>query len=176
MMLNRMRMIRVYILPMAAVVISIVPAQADILSEARTFTADNRNTPTQNWEGPHVRELMTIKDWDKVLAESKKGPVFIFKHSTTCSISAGAAFRTNAWLKENSKKGSPKFYFLKVRERRPVSNKIEETLQVKHESPQLLLLVDGKHAWNTSHDRITGKAIEGAIEKYGKKTIGSRSE
>jgi bacillithiol system protein YtxJ len=151
-----------------------IPTQspADVLSGSRVFITDDRNTPTENWEGPHVREIMNDKDWEKVLAESKKNPVFVFKHSTECPISAGAAYRTNAWLKD-AKKGSPKFYYVKVIERRPVSKKIEKNIAVKHESPQLLLLKDGKSVWNTSHEAITGKAIDGAINKHSKKNEGS---
>ncbi|MFP6617621.1 MAG: bacillithiol system redox-active protein YtxJ [Candidatus Hydrogenedentota bacterium] len=168
-----------WILPLlvftTVVYLSVSTAQADILSAARNFTVDNRNTPTENWEGPHVREIMNDKDWNTVLAESKKRPVFVFKHSTECPISAGAAFRTNAWLKKATK-DTPKFYFVKVIERRPVSQKIAKNIDVKHESPQLLLLKDGKHVWNTSHEDITAKAIEGAIKKHAKTPNGSDSD
>jgi bacillithiol system protein YtxJ len=171
--------IRYSILPILVITTAFFTAastlHADILSEARTFTADNRNTPTENWEGPHVREIMNDKDWDMVLAESKKGSVFVFKHSTECEISAGAAFRTNEWLKKAAKK-TPKFYFVKVIERKPVSQKIAKRINVTHESPQLLLLKDGKHVWNTSHKKITAKAIEGAIQKHVKGPDGSDSK
>lgn len=146
-------------------------SQADILSESRRFITDPRNSETEHFEGPHVREIMNDKDWAKVVAESKKGPVFVFKHSTQCEISAGASYRTNAFLKK-AKKGTPKFYFVKVIERKPVSQKIEKAVQVKHESPQLLLIKDGKNVWNTSHEDITGKAIEGAIQKHVKAPAG----
>lgn len=141
--------------------------QADILSEARTFLPDSRNTDTENWEGPHVSEIMNEEDWKLVRDESKKKPVFVFKHSTECPISAGAAYRTNVWLKK-AHKDAPKIYFVKVIERRPVSQKIEAEVEVKHESPQLLLLKDGKSVWNTSHEAITSEAIDGAVKQHAK--------
>ena len=114
-----------------------------------------------------MTELTTLEEWTQRLATSTENPFFVFKHSTECPISAGAAFRTNAWLKKATK-DTPKFYFVKVIERRPVSQKIAKNIDVKHESPQLLLLKDGKHVWNTSHEDITAKAIEGAIKKHAK--------
>ena len=84
------------VLMVAMVMCVQLTVHADVLSEARSVP-DARNTPTENWEGPHVREIMNDKDWDKVLAESKKAPVFVFKHSTECPVTAGAAYRTNAW-------------------------------------------------------------------------------
>lgn len=156
------------LLVVAALLVPTSNIFADILSEAKSIP-DSRNTSTQNWEGPHVKEIMTDKDWDAILAESKKSPVFIFKHSTECPISAGAAFRTNDWIKNKSTKETPKFYFVKVIERRPVSKKIEKDIAVKHESPQLLLMKNGKNLWNTSHEKITAKSIETAIKTHATK-------
>jgi bacillithiol system protein YtxJ len=121
-----------------------------------------KNQPGQNWEGPHVPELMTVKSWTQVLEKSKSQPIFVFKHSTTCGISARAAFRVNEWLKD-APKSTPEFHFVIVRARRPVSNAIEKDLQVKHESPQLLLIRDGKSIWDSDHNAITAESIEKAL-------------
>jgi bacillithiol system protein YtxJ len=160
----------------AALLIAAAPlAHADFLNEARTFVVDGRNTPTENWEGPHVTEIKTEEDWKKVVAASKKEPVFVFKHSTECPISAGAAFRTNDFLKD-APKGTPKFFFVKVIETKPVSKTIEANTRVKHESPQLILLKDGKATWNTSHENITQESINVAIKGHATDDEGSDSK
>lgn len=138
---------------------------ADDRSESMKERLKAKNSPGYNWEGPHVPELMNIKDWEQVLAKSKKGPVFVFKHSTTCGISASAAYRVNKWL-EDAPESTPEFYFVIVRSRRPVSNAIEGKLQVKHESPQLLLIRDEKSLWDTDHGAITSSSIEEALKTH----------
>jgi bacillithiol system protein YtxJ len=63
---------------------------------------------------------------------------FVFKHSTTCGISAGAAREVRAMTT-----GLP-IYWINVREQRELSYWVAETYAVTHESPQLILIRDGK--------------------------------
>jgi bacillithiol system protein YtxJ len=63
---------------------------------------------------------------------------FVFKHSTTCGISAGAAREVRAMTTDLP------IYWVNVREQRELSNWVAETYAVVHESPQLILLKDGK--------------------------------
>jgi bacillithiol system protein YtxJ len=69
---------------------------------------------------------------------------FVFKHSTTCGVSAGAAREVRAIATEIP------IYWINVREQRELSNWVAETYAVAHESPQLILINDGKaqHVWN----------------------------
>lgn len=119
----------------------------------------------QMWGGPELREIESTGDMKLVLAGSHKRPIFIFKHSTTCPISARAAARLNAYAGDNADE-KPAFYWVKVIETRPASQALAETVEVKHESPQILLIEDGKAVWNTSHDEITAEAMDKAIEKH----------
>ena len=141
-------------------------AAAEDWKATNTFAPDPRNEAEQSFEGPHVPEILTEADWQKVVKASKEAPVFVFKHSTQCPISAGAAYRTNEFLSKEAKKDTPKFYYVKVIETKPVSQKIEAETKVKHESPQLLLLDDGKAVWNTSHEKITADSIKSAVKKH----------
>ncbi|WP_186672761.1 bacillithiol system redox-active protein YtxJ [Sporosarcina sp. BP05] len=110
-----------------------------------------------------MKELRTVNEWYDVLEQSKENPLFVLKHSTTCPISAAAY---NAF--ESSAVGIPK-YFLKVQERRPVSNEIESNLRVEHQSPQLFLLKDGQAVWQATHYSISGSKIGKAVEEFGSK-------
>ena len=69
----------------------------------------------------------------------------VFKHSTTCGISAGAAREVRAMTTELP------IYWVNVREQRELSNWVAETYGVTHESPQLILIRDGKAAQVWSH-------------------------
>jgi bacillithiol system protein YtxJ len=69
---------------------------------------------------------------------------FVFKHSTTCGVSAGAAREVRAMTTDLP------IYWINVREQRELSNWVAETYSITHESPQLLLIRDGKlkQAWD----------------------------
>lgn len=47
-----------------------------------------------------------------------------------------------------------------------VSKAIESDLNVKHESPQLLIIKDGKAIWQATHYHIKNTIVTEAIEMY----------
>jgi bacillithiol system protein YtxJ len=110
-----------------------------------------------------VKELRSIEEIEGVFSESAERPVFIFKHSTACPISAAAHRRVSQYLETRESGGAP-FYLVKVIESRPVSNLIAEELGVKHQSPQLILVRAGKAVWNVSHAAISAEAILRVLE------------
>ena len=92
----------------------------------------------------------------KVLSHSK--PVLIFKHSSRCSISSMSLDRLlRNWKAEDSEKVTP--FFLDLITYRPISNQIEEIFGVPHESPQVLLIKEGKAVYDESHYSISYPAI-----------------
>jgi len=110
-----------------------------------------------------VNEITTLEEFDALVVRSENDPVFIFKHSTTCPISARAIDRVNQYM-ESKGEAVPPFSLVKVIESRPVSNGIADRLSVIHQSPQLILLHAGKGIWNASHHNITAENIESALE------------
>jgi bacillithiol system protein YtxJ len=94
------------------------------------------------------------------LAVSEK-PVLIFKHSTRCSISVMAWSRLQRqW---NAKLESVPVYYLDLLNYRPLSAMIAENFNVEHESPQALLISNGRCIWHASHNAISAEALEEAI-------------
>jgi len=73
---------------------------------------------------------------------------YVYKHSTTCGLSARAATEVKAMSTELP------IYWINVREQRDLSNWVEEAYGVTHESPQLILLKDGKPQRVWSHSEI----------------------
>lgn len=121
---------------------------------------------------PSVPEVTDMKGLDDLLKSTDGSLAFIFKHSTTCSISGGAARRLDALLDENKEK-LPPFHKVLVIESRPVSNAIAEQLKVTHESPQLILVKDGKAVWSITHEKITAIAVYKALAEHGEKKTDS---
>lgn len=104
--------------------------------------------------------LTEIKELDDIVQMSNNKPVIIFKHSTRCSISAMAKDRLERqWSPEES---VPVFYLDLIRYR-PVSDRIAEMFSVEHESPQVLLITNGKCTYHASHSMISATALREEI-------------
>ena len=109
-----------------------------------------------------MNELSTDEDLAKALEAQ---PAFLFKHSTTCPISARAHQRVTEWL-GTAPDSAPPIHLVKVIEARPLSNAIAERVGVTHASPQLMLIAEGKAVWDASHGMIDDVSIEEAIDEF----------
>ena len=96
--------------------------------------------------------LAKMDQLDALVEESKNKPVAIFKHSTRCGISRGVLkmFERNYTLNDDQLK----LYFLDLLQNRDISNQIATRFGVQHESPQLLVIKDGKVVHHHSHHAI----------------------
>jgi bacillithiol system protein YtxJ len=90
------------------------------------------------------QQLADIKE------KSKNRPQVIFKHSTRCSISSMAKTR----LDKASSPTDVDFYFLDLIQYRKISNQIADMFSVPHQSPQVLVIKDGKSVYDESHSGI----------------------
>ncbi|MEY3322898.1 MAG: hypothetical protein RLZZ417_2481 [Bacteroidota bacterium] len=96
--------------------------------------------------------LTEEKQLDELITLSDDNPVFIFKHSTTCGISAQAKENLEIGTKNTDKKFL--FYYLDLLKFRSVSNEIASRFEVHHQSPQIILLKNRKVIFTTSHHKI----------------------
>lgn len=98
--------------------------------------------------------LTSIDQLEEINTLSQTQPVVIFKHSTRCSISAASLSRLERkW--DLQKAGDVKTYFLDLIAYREVSNKIAELYGVDHQSPQVLIIQNGKSVYDNSHFGIS---------------------
>jgi bacillithiol system protein YtxJ len=104
-----------------------------------------------------IHELTSLQDWQNALQSAETGTTLLFKHSATCDISAVAWEELLDFLRENTQPLHA--YFCVVQTARPVSNEIESHFDIRHESPQAIVLRDGKPVWNASHRRITTQVL-----------------
>ncbi|WP_431030346.1 bacillithiol system redox-active protein YtxJ [Lysinibacillus sp. LZ02] len=104
----------------------------------------------------NYKEIMDINQWQQILATSNEQPIVVFKHSTTCPISA-AAYREFASVELQEA------YLVKVIEHRDVSNEIAKDLQVQHASPQAIVIQSGQATWQATHYKITANALKEAL-------------
>lgn len=83
----------------------------------------------------------------QIITKSGTKPQVIFKHSTRCSISSVAFQR----LQKATQPDGIDFYYLDLLAHRPLSNRISEVFKVHHESPQVLVIRDGRCIYDESH-------------------------
>lgn len=124
--------------------------------------SDNKDT---NQNGLNWNALTEIKQLDSIVEESAEKPVVIFKHSTRCSISRMAL--KNFEREYNLEESEVAPYFLDLLQHRDISNEIAQKFQVIHQSPQLLLIKNGKSVYNVSHSEIDAEALKSKVETLG---------
>jgi bacillithiol system protein YtxJ len=88
---------------------------------------------------------------------------YLFKHSTTCPISAQAAEEVRAMRVDLP------VYWVNVREQRDLSTWVAATYGVRHESPQLILLRGGRPAKVWNHFEIRRDPCAGGLGACGQK-------
>lgn len=107
-----------------------------------------------------IEQLTTTQQWKRV--QEDPGLSLVFKHSTTCPISAAAHDRFNEWAAQIRGTG-PKVYRVHVIEDRPLSQEIAADTGITHQSPQALLMRKGQVLWHASHHAITADSLTQAV-------------
>ena len=118
-----------------------------------------------------IRQLNSVEDWQQALRHSGEKPLLVFKHSTQCPISAGAHEELLHYVAD-AKDSGVDYALVRVIEERPVSNAIAESLGVTHQSPQAILVQDGRAVWDESHWRITHSFLS---EKLGQRSAAEQA-
>lgn len=99
-------------------------------------------------ENKSIRIDLDHKDqWKDILNMSEENVVFIFKHSSRCGISSMVLNRFEKEITERDKT----YYYLHIQAHRDLSNWLAEELGIRHESPQLIVLKNGKVIAHDSH-------------------------
>jgi bacillithiol system protein YtxJ len=110
---------------------------------------------------PDLTQLQRVDQLDGLLAESADRPVLLFKHSYSCGTSAEALDELLVHLSATPL--DARYAIVTVQTHRDVSNAVAQRLGVRHETPQALLVRDGRVVWSASHFRVTADAVARAI-------------
>lgn len=117
-------------------------------------SSSDTNSNTDSW-----KSLTAVSQLNDVKTESNDHPVVLFKHSTRCSISSSALSRLQrSWNSEEL--GKLEIYYLDLIEHRDISSAITDEFGIGHESPQVLVIKDGKAIYNNSHMGINYEDIK----------------
>jgi bacillithiol system protein YtxJ len=96
--------------------------------------------------------INSVNDIEAIIDRSHVVPCLILKHSTRCSISSMAKSRVEmSW---DFSDDQVEAYYLDLIAYRDVSNYISNEFGVPHQSPQALLIENGKCTYAASHLNI----------------------
>jgi len=95
--------------------------------------------------------LTDLGQLDEIITLSNEKPVVIFKHSTRCIVSRTALKQFENEFDLDKKVNA---YFLDLLEHRDISNEITNRFGLVHQSPQLILIKEGKSVYDVSHSDI----------------------
>ena len=105
----------------------------------------------------HFVTLIDVQSLDKLVSRSNQQPVVVFKHSTTCPISAAAYREMSDFEGEVA--------LVEVQSARELSREIENRTGVAHESPQVIILRKGQVVWSASHRNVKADAVAEAVRE-----------
>lgn len=100
----------------------------------------------------------TIDTDDKLaeaFARAESGTVVFFKHSVTCPISSGVYAEVDRFDGDVG--------LIIVQSSRALSNEIAARTGVRHESPQALVVRNGKVVYHASHYDVTAEDLRNAV-------------
>lgn len=98
--------------------------------------------------------LEKMDQLEALIAASTNRPQVIFKYSSTCSLSEMMRRKL-----ESAVPADADFHFLDLLRYRSISNAVAERFHVRHESPQVLLIVNGDCVYEEDHLRISMEEI-----------------
>ena len=99
-------------------------------------------------------EITSAEQWENAFEHTTERPLVVFKHSTTCPVSANAFDEFQKYLADKPRQDVD-YMLVKVIESRPISLQIAEDTDIKHESPQIMLLDKKEKVWSATHWAIT---------------------
>jgi bacillithiol system protein YtxJ len=108
-----------------------------------------------------IRKIASREDWTAVLEEAGERPLWLFKHSLICPLSAEGLKEFESFVAGVDSTGAV-FSIIEVQNARELSNELARELGVRHESPQAILLLGDRVCWHGSHWNISASALAGA--------------
>jgi bacillithiol system protein YtxJ len=108
-----------------------------------------------------LQALTSTAEWKAARDHSEETPVLIYKHSSACPVSAKA----RGEVEELVETDDLPVYEVVVQTHREISDTIEADLDLRHETPQVILLRNGRVAFDASHFDVTADAIRSELQE-----------
>lgn len=110
----------------------------------------------------NYQDIESINALEALMQASHQQTVMFFKHSNACPVSSRAFGEFRKYL-ETAAPSDVQHGLIVVQTARAVSNKLEELTGIQHESPQVIIVRDGKPVWEESHFRLKSETLAAAV-------------
>ena len=104
-------------------------------------------------------EINSTEQLDELFEKSNEKPVVLLKHSTSCPISSG--------VYQDISSADAEINLIIVQKARDVSKALADKTGIRHESPQAIILKNGKPVYHASHYDIMAKDVEKILDVRG---------
>jgi bacillithiol system protein YtxJ len=108
-----------------------------------------------------VTELRTKEDVEAMIAASHERPLVLFKHSAACAGSS----RMQDQVARLDDPGDPPRYVVVVQRARAASDYVAQKLGVPHETPQAIVIHEGRAVLHLSHGAIRTERLRDAARQ-----------
>lgn len=109
-------------------------------------------------------QIASMDELNEAEKESHKRAIAIFKHSVTCGVSAHAKHRMENGFDLDPE--SCRLYYLDLLSNRDISDEIARRYDVRHQSPQMIIIQNGKAVFDTSHHAVSLDTLKENIPAY----------
>lgn len=109
-------------------------------------------------------EITSNEALAEAIEASERQTVLFFKHSNTCGISTRAFNEFERYL-ESPESAEARNFVIVVQTAREASRELAQLVSVQHESPQAILVQQGRAVWNQSHMAIRKESLAEAVAK-----------
>lgn len=110
------------------------------------------------------KELTSLNALNELLQASHQQPVLFFKHSNACPISSRAFGEFQKYLASDAS-AAVNHALIVVQTAREVSDQLADALGIQHETPQAIIVRDGKAVWDESHFKLKSEVIANAVSQ-----------
>ena len=98
---------------------------------------------------------------EHALTHSEEEPVVLFKHSVMCGVSRAARAR----LSKMDAPEDPPVFEVVVQSARALSQRIAAHFEIRHESPQAIVVYRRQPVYDASHGRIRPEEIRKVVQE-----------
>ena len=105
------------------------------------------------------RDLKSDADLETAL---KSDLAVVYKHSPYCGLSTMARFEVHYFAQGNP---DVPVFVVDVIHERPLSQRIAALFDIEHESPQVILLRNGRPMFDASHRGVSAHALEDELRR-----------
>lgn len=125
---------------------------------SQLIAGNNGVRPDEEKDAPD--EADTPAHREALALAASRDAMLIFKHSATCEISAAAKLEYDEFMATHPELATR---LVVVQKERALSDALADVLEIRHESPQAILVRNGEARWHASHGQITVATLERSL-------------